>query len=1295
MSSNDSEQYLRDVLDLPEAVLSGSFKVELSGGFNDIAERVDEYVVTDQLEKSFRKALTIVRESVRTNSANAAYLHGSFGSGKSHFMTVLHAILSNHPTARAKPRLRPVIADNDTWLRDRKFLMVPYHLVGSSTLDSAILGGYVNAVRTKHPDALVPPVYRADSMLEDARRTRGAFADDTKFIAWLGDAAGPGTATADASGPTDSDDLDNLDELDVWTPADLDRAFVAPPGDRLRNALVSALLSGPLTSYSRGALGDKDAFLPLENGLAIIAEHAKSLGYDGLILFLDELILWLQAHLSNREMVNVEVNKLVKLIESSTGQRALPIVSFISRQRDLSKLIGVDVVGAEVKNLEQQVHYLAERIDTIQLEDRNLPAIVKERVLKPRHDAGAAALATAFARVESSNQSVRDVLLDSAGATEADWEDFRSLYPFSPALLNVLVALSGALQRERTGLRLLKEMLHRRRDDMKLGQLIPIGDLWDVLSEGMTEAFTDQLRKEAEQATNFHAKVREFLIAKYDSEDDPRFKADDRFVKTLLLAYLAPQVPALTRLTGARLGALNHGEIRSRTGQSGQMVISRLRELQGQFSAELRSEGVEDPVFTLHLSDLDVEPLLEAEAVANADSVGARKLWVQNQLWKELDLKKGDEFVTEKEIIWHGTRRVAEFVFENVANPTELPDHQFEPSVNGRIRFVIDYPFDDNNYPSADASRVEGLRRTGKDAATLVWLPSFVSPQRAAQLGRLLKIEYLLLRDRIKDLAPNRSADDQVRMKHQLEAQRETLTLALQAVLKQAYAIAKPEEGNLGAEVPEGRHIYSLRKNHNPDEPLGGAGFKLAMLKLADGMFHELYPKHPNFDLRNDRKVVTAAQFKKVYFWIARAMEDGTRRVVVDNSDLLLVKRVVHALELGEVHDGPLNVGTDWRRRIDQRAGAHGRHGDLPVEEIREWIDKDLEWSGLDKIVGNLLIASYALIADRSWVLNKSPRSAPELDQIGPGWALRAQELPSDEEFAAGHARAAALFGAKAKPVPWARNVQALALEVREQAAAWEADVNGLRHSLDKHRARLGVSGDAPTDREQSVRDAADLLARIAHQHEATALVRELASTSYVSTDVVLGNAMSSAKQVLAALDSMDWELLIGVRGLTNREDGLSDRAERLLSQVTDTASKHEFDAHLAPILRASRSTAVQLITEASRLASVGRMVIDPPPPLPDPPAPEPDDVSLTEHGTPAISGTTDRDHVPDDDTSTPAKPAQVGRVRRVTTSVSQVKTALAQVLTDVQAEIDAFAIANPAVEIEINWQVRGAESEH
>ena len=42
--------------------------------------------------------------------------------------------------------------------------------------------------------------------------------------------------------------------------------------------------------------------------------HARSLGYDALILFLDELILWL-AHSADRGFVQTGGNKLAKLVQ--------------------------------------------------------------------------------------------------------------------------------------------------------------------------------------------------------------------------------------------------------------------------------------------------------------------------------------------------------------------------------------------------------------------------------------------------------------------------------------------------------------------------------------------------------------------------------------------------------------------------------------------------------------------------------------------------------------------------------------------------------------------------------------------------------------------------------------------------------------------------------------------------------------------------------------------------------------------------------------------------------------------
>ena len=123
---------------------------------------IDDYVVTPQLAGDFDRALGLVRSAIETGVSRAAYLDGSFGSGKSHFMAVLHAILRGDPAARAKKGLADVVAKHDPWLKGKsRFLLVPYHLVGSQTLDAAILGGYVaHVARDEAPGTPVPAVFR-------------------------------------------------------------------------------------------------------------------------------------------------------------------------------------------------------------------------------------------------------------------------------------------------------------------------------------------------------------------------------------------------------------------------------------------------------------------------------------------------------------------------------------------------------------------------------------------------------------------------------------------------------------------------------------------------------------------------------------------------------------------------------------------------------------------------------------------------------------------------------------------------------------------------------------------------------------------------------------------------------------------------------------------------------------------------------------------------------------------------------------------------------------------------------
>src|SRR6266699_4908503 len=114
-------ELLRDLIDIPERVHAGDFVLNLSKGVGE-ESTIRQYVVTDQLAECFDEALGIIQSAVQGRVSRAAYLDGSFGSGKSHFMAVLHAILRGNPAARGKEKLAGVVGKHDGWLKDRTFL---------------------------------------------------------------------------------------------------------------------------------------------------------------------------------------------------------------------------------------------------------------------------------------------------------------------------------------------------------------------------------------------------------------------------------------------------------------------------------------------------------------------------------------------------------------------------------------------------------------------------------------------------------------------------------------------------------------------------------------------------------------------------------------------------------------------------------------------------------------------------------------------------------------------------------------------------------------------------------------------------------------------------------------------------------------------------------------------------------------------------------------------------------------------------------------------------------------------
>ena len=183
----------------------------------------------------------------------------------------------------------------------RRLLLVPYHLLGSESLEATILGGYVAQVRREHPDAPLPAVYRAQGLIDDARRSRR-----------IGDEAFLASSTA-ADGRWG--DVGSCGAIGGSTRRS------APPRTRRGAAPDQRRRAGVLPSYVDSVTGAANAFVPLDEGLAVISRHAKALGYDGVVLFLDELVLWLAGKLGDLAFVGRETEKVVKLVEAPDATR--------------------------------------------------------------------------------------------------------------------------------------------------------------------------------------------------------------------------------------------------------------------------------------------------------------------------------------------------------------------------------------------------------------------------------------------------------------------------------------------------------------------------------------------------------------------------------------------------------------------------------------------------------------------------------------------------------------------------------------------------------------------------------------------------------------------------------------------------------------------------------------------------------------------------------------------------------------------------------------------------------------
>ena len=132
------------------------------------------------------------------------------------------------------------MADIDSWRNERRFLTVPFHLIGEHDLESAVFGQYVEYLARTQPDAPPPAVFADEPLLENADELRANVGDD-KFFERLSEGA-----TGDSGWGA---------LADAWTAETYDVARHALHGSPDRIRLVQALTSTWLSGF--GEVGSR------------------------------------------------------------------------------------------------------------------------------------------------------------------------------------------------------------------------------------------------------------------------------------------------------------------------------------------------------------------------------------------------------------------------------------------------------------------------------------------------------------------------------------------------------------------------------------------------------------------------------------------------------------------------------------------------------------------------------------------------------------------------------------------------------------------------------------------------------------------------------------------------------------------------------------------------------------------------------------------------------------------------------------------------------------------------------
>ncbi|HEY64521.1 MAG TPA: hypothetical protein G4O02_08100 [Caldilineae bacterium] len=501
---------IRDVIAIPPTKPPLVVKV---GEINDEERKAfhaREYVITDTVAEGLRRVVTSVAESADKGfPGQGIWVSGSFGTGKSHFLSFVGMLLRGEPAAWAR-EIPGLSADTRAILEKRPVFVVP-----CNSLD--------------RPDDFRLGLYEA--VTRELERQNLPLVELTHFdcvIDWFESLA--------ADTPALWQTLFNR-SLVVTSQQEYEAQKATPQGREVLAREIATHIAPP-AEVTRSSFA-----VEMAEGIRRITQHLKNHGFAAVTFLIDELTLFLiNAKDRTRPMVELKA-----LLEAEGAD--LPVWALVVRHAPLEDVVR-DVGKDILDNIKGR--FAGRDVD---IQDVDLYEVLGQRVLKPVDSQKQALDQAVQASLAQIPREQLDVLYDLYGQKRFE-QAVRALYPFHPAIVDTLVSVTHLLSRERTAISVMYDMLFDLADE-PLGTLIPYHRAFHYLIEQASEGeLKDQPALQAAKVI-MRDKVIPLLEDHFLGRAD-RIAKGQAVAQSIILGQLTDKGTRLRgRMTPAVIAALN------------------------------------------------------------------------------------------------------------------------------------------------------------------------------------------------------------------------------------------------------------------------------------------------------------------------------------------------------------------------------------------------------------------------------------------------------------------------------------------------------------------------------------------------------------------------------------------------------------------------------------------------------------------------------------------------------------------------------------------------------------------